>query len=126
MLDNSFDAVTVGWGLRNVPDISYVIQEMQRVVKPGGIIVSLDMGKPELPIFKQIYWIFCKRMVPFMGKVWTEKKWAYDYLFHSAKAFLPPKELALLFSKTGLVNVTYHNLFGGVVAVVEGHKPDSK
>lgn len=120
--DNSFDAVTVGWGLRNVPDIFTVVKEMLRVVKPGGMIVSLDMAKPEMPVFKEIYWLYFEKIVPLMGKIWARKKSAYDYLHHSAKAFLHQKELALLFRKAGLTDAAYHNLFGGVVAVVEGRK----
>lgn len=121
--DNSFDAVTVGWGLRNVPDIFAVVEEMLRVVKPGKMIVSLDMAKPEIPVFKEIYWMYFEKMVPLMGKIWAKKKSAYDYLHHSAKVFLHQKELTLLFQKAGVINATYHNLFGGVVAVVEGRKP---
>lgn len=121
--DNSFDAATVGWGLRNVPDIFRVVEEMERVVKPGGMVVSLDMAKPEIPVFKQIYWLYFEKAVPFMGKIWAKKESAYNYLHNSAKAFLHQKELAALFQKAGLTDACYHNLCGGVVAVVEGRKP---
>lgn len=121
--DHSFDAVTVGWGLRNVPDIFTVVQEMMRVVKPGGMVVSLDMAKPEIPVFKQIYWLYFDWVVPFMGKIWAKKRSAYHYLNDSAKAFLHQKELTQLFQRAGLDQTSYHNLFGGVVAVVEGRKP---
>lgn len=121
--DHAFDAVTVGWGLRNVPDIFTVVGEMLRVVKPGGMVISLDMAKPEMPVFKQLYWLYFEKAVPLMGKVWARKESAYNYLHHSAKVFLHQKELALLFQKAGLTEAAYHNLFGGVVAVVEGKKP---
>ncbi|MGI6684412.1 MAG: demethylmenaquinone methyltransferase [Bacillota bacterium] len=121
--DNSFDAVTVGWGLRNVPDIFTVVNEMRRVVKPGGMIISLDMGKPEIPVFKEIYWLYFEKIVPLMGKIWARKESAYNYLHYSAKAFLHQKELAALFQEAGLTDTAYHNLCGGVVAVVEGRKP---
>jgi demethylmenaquinone methyltransferase/2-methoxy-6-polyprenyl-1,4-benzoquinol methylase len=121
--DDTFDAVTVGWGLRNVPDILTVVQEMIRVVKPGGMVVSLDMAKPEIPVFKQIYWLYCDHLVPLMGKIWARKGSAYHYLNDSAKAFLHQRELARLFQRAGLEQASYHNLFGGVVAVVAGRKP---
>lgn len=121
--DNSFDGVTVGWGLRNVPDIYTVVTEMLRVVKPGGMIVSLDMAKPEMPVFKQGYWLYFEKIVPLMGKIWARKKSAYEYLHNSAKVFLHQKDLTELFQKAGAVDTAYHNLFGGVVAVVEGRKP---
>jgi demethylmenaquinone methyltransferase/2-methoxy-6-polyprenyl-1,4-benzoquinol methylase len=120
--DNSFDTVTVGWGLRNVPDMNRVISEMMRVVKPGGTVVSIDMAKPELPVFKQLYWLYFEKLVPIMGRLWAKKENAYSYLHDSAKAFLHQRELAQLFCRVGLENVRYYNLSGGVVAVVQGWK----
>lgn len=121
--DHSFDAVTVGWGLRNVPDIEKVVREMMRVVKPGGMVVSLDMAKPEMVVFKQVYWLYFEKLVPLMGKIWARRKGAYSYLHQSAKEFLSQKELKDLFYRIGLKQADYHNLCCGVVAVVEGQKP---
>ncbi|ATW23862.1 demethylmenaquinone methyltransferase [Candidatus Formimonas warabiya] len=120
--DNSFDAVTVGWGLRNVPDIFTVVQEMMRVVRPGGMVVSLDMAKPELPVFKQAYWLYFEKIIPLLGKIGAHKETAYQYLHQSARVFPHQKELARLFHEAGLEAACYHNLCGGVVAVVEGRK----
>jgi len=121
--DNTFDCVTVGWGLRNVPEIMTAVKEMVRVVKPGGKVVSLDMAKPSAPVFKQVYWLYFEKIVPAMGKVWAGKKGAYDYLHDSARVFPHQAELARLFAAAGLVETAYHDLTGGVVAVVEGRKP---
>lgn len=123
--ENSFDAVTVGWGLRNVPDIKTVVTEMVRVTKPGGMVVSLDMAKPELPVFKQIYWLYFEKLVPLMGKIWAKQESAYSYLHNSARAFTPQKELADIFREAGLEETGYQNLFGGVVALVAGRKPQA-
>lgn len=121
--DNTFDCVTVGWGLRNVPDIMTALKEMTRVVKPGGKVVSLDMAQPEAPVFKQIYWLFFEKVIPAMGKLWAGNKGAYDYLHDSARVFPPQKELTKMFGQAGLVETGYRNLALGVVAVVEGRKP---
>jgi demethylmenaquinone methyltransferase/2-methoxy-6-polyprenyl-1,4-benzoquinol methylase len=123
--NNVFDCATVGWGLRNVPDIFKAVQEMARVVKPGGKVVSLDMAHPMTPVFREIYWLCFNRVIPFMGKLLSGNKKAYDYFYNSAKAFVHQKELAGIFAKAGLVETRYLNLCGGVVAIVEGRKPSN-
>ncbi len=120
--DNTFDCATVGWGLRNVPDILTAVKEMTRVVKPGGKVVSIDMGQPTAPVFKQIYWLFFEKIIPAMGKLTAGNKGAYQYLHNSAKVFPPQWELTRIFAEAGLIDTVYHNLAGGAVAVVEGRK----
>ncbi|WP_083486153.1 demethylmenaquinone methyltransferase [Alicyclobacillus ferrooxydans] len=120
--DNSFDAAIVGWGLRNVPDIDQVLREMRRVVRPGGWVVSLDMAKPSVPVFKQAYWLYFNWLVPAMGKLTAKRKSAYQYLHDSSIAFDSQQQLTKRFAKNGLVNTRFHNLMGGVVAVVEGQR----
>lgn len=121
--DNTFDGATVGWGLRNLPDLEKGIREMIRVVKPGSMVVSLDMGKPSMPVFKEIYWLYFDKLVPLMGKIWTGKANAYQYLHDSSREFPPQQELAKIFAECGLVETKYQNLAGGVVAIVSGRKP---
>ena len=65
--DNSFDYATIGFALRNVPDLEQVIREMQRVVKPGGLVVSLELSKPTWQPFKSIYYFYFQRVLPFLG-----------------------------------------------------------
>ncbi|QQE79930.1 demethylmenaquinone methyltransferase [Alicyclobacillus sp. SO9] len=122
--DNSFDAATVGWGLRNVPDIDKTLQEMRRVVKPGGWVVSVDMAKPTAPVFKQVYWLYFNWLVPLMGKITAKRKSAYQYLHDSSKEFDSQQQLTQRFASNGLARTAFHNLMGGVVAVVEGQKED--
>ena len=124
--DNSFDGVTVGWGLRNLPNLAKGIQEMGRVVKPGGVIVSLDMAKPYLPVFKQLYWSYFEKLVPLMGRIWAKKRSAYNYLHDSAKEFPSQQEVTEIFADCGLVDTNYRNLVGGVVALVKGVKQNCK
>ncbi|HHY27483.1 MAG TPA: demethylmenaquinone methyltransferase [Desulfitobacterium dehalogenans] len=121
--DNSFDGATVGWGLRNLPDLEKGIQEMVRVVKPGCMVVSLDMAKPTMPGFKQGYWLYFDKLVPLMGKIWAGKAKAYQYLHDSAVEFPEQQELAKIFARCGLTETRYQNLAGGVVAIVSGRKP---
>lgn len=121
--NDTFDGATVGWGLRNLPDLRQGILEMVRVVKTGSMVVSLDMAKPEIPIFRNIYWFSFKNIIPLLGKIWADKQQEYDYLFRSASDFESQKELAKIFGESGLTNTGYINLFGGVVAVVYGQKP---
>lgn len=120
--DNSFDGATVGWGLRNLPDLRQGIREMVRVVKPGGKVVSLDMAKPTLPFFKQVYWLYFEKLIPLMGNIFAGKESAYRYLHDSAVQFPAQHEIARLFSESGLIHTGYKNLAGGVVAIVEGTK----
>lgn len=121
--DACFDGATVGWGLRNLPDLRQGIQEMARVVRPGGKVVSLDMAKPTMPLFKQGYWFYFEKLVPWMGNLMAGKESAYRYLHDSALQFPAQHELAAIFSESGLINTGYKNLAGGVVAIVEGMKP---
>ncbi|AFQ44606.1 bifunctional demethylmenaquinone methyltransferase/2-methoxy-6-polyprenyl-1,4-benzoquinol methylase UbiE [Desulfosporosinus meridiei] len=121
--DNSFDGVTVGWGLRNLPDLRQGLKEMIRTVKPGGKVVSLDMAKPSLLGFKQAYWLYFEKLIPLMGKVWTRKASAYQYLHDSAREFPAQEELVRIFAECGLKDTCFTNLAGGVVAIVSGKKP---
>lgn len=123
--DHSFDGVTVGWGLRNLPDLRQGLREMVRIVKPGGRVVSLDMAKPSLLGFKQAYWIYFEKLVPLMGKIWTQKASAYQYLHDSTREFPAQDELVRIFRECGLKEAHFDNLAGGVVAIVSGTKPKS-
>lgn len=118
-----FVCATVGWGLRNVPDILQTVREMARVVKPGGKVISLDMAQPTIPVFRELYWLFFNKAIPAAGKLFSGNKKAYDYFHDSAKAFVHQKELAGIFAEAGLIETGFINLFGGVVAIVEGRKP---
>lgn len=120
--ENTFDCATVAWGLRNVSNLKLAIQEIKRVVKPGAKVISLDMAHPEIPIFKDLYWPLFKIIISPIARIFSSYKKAYQYLYESARAFITQKQLAELFRSSGLINVKYHNLCGGIVAIVEGTK----
>lgn len=121
--DNTFDCATIGFALRNVPDVEKTIQEMKRVVKPGGKVVSLELFKPTAPVFKQIYALYFKHLVPILGKLGIGKSGPYSYLSHSVWVFPHQREIKKLFVEAGLSEAAYFELTGGVATVHVGTKP---
>jgi demethylmenaquinone methyltransferase/2-methoxy-6-polyprenyl-1,4-benzoquinol methylase len=120
-----FDAVTVAWGLRNVPDISQTLAEVLRVLKPEGKFVSLDMSKPQAPVFRQAYWLYFEKLVPWIGRLSAGKESAYRYFYESAKEFPEAPKLEKLLAECGFNETTYRDVMGGTLAIVEGRKPKS-
>jgi demethylmenaquinone methyltransferase / 2-methoxy-6-polyprenyl-1,4-benzoquinol methylase len=120
--DNTFDYVTIGFGLRNVPDYLQVLREMHRVVKPGGIAVCLETSQPTLFGYKQAYYFYFRFIMPIFGKVFAKSYNEYSWLQESARDFPGMKELARMFEKAGFANVSYKPYSGGVAAVHIGGK----
>jgi demethylmenaquinone methyltransferase/2-methoxy-6-polyprenyl-1,4-benzoquinol methylase len=120
--DNSFDYVTIGFGLRNVPDYMQVLREMTRVVKPGGKVVCLETSQPTLFGYKQVYYFYFRFIMPFFGKMFAKSYEEYSWLQESARDFPGMKELAAMFQEAGLKNVKYKPYTGGVAAVHIGFK----
>lgn len=123
--DNTFDYATIGFALRNVPDLVQVIEEMHRVVKPGGLVVSLELSKPTWEPFKSIYYFYFRRLLPLLGKLIAKRYEQYRWLPESLVSFPDHKELAAIFRRSGLEQVDVYPLAGGVAAVHIGMKPDS-
>jgi demethylmenaquinone methyltransferase / 2-methoxy-6-polyprenyl-1,4-benzoquinol methylase len=121
--DNSFDYVTIGFGLRNVPDIKQVLSEMNRVVKPGGKVVCLETSQPTMPVFRQIYYFYFKHIMPILGRIFAKSYQEYSWLQESAKDFPGRDELANEFRQAGFVDVTVKPYSGGVAAMHLGMKP---
>ncbi|MCA0172087.1 demethylmenaquinone methyltransferase [Bacillus sp. RAR_GA_16] len=121
--DNSFDYVTIGFGLRNVPDYNQVIKEMYRVVKPGGQVVCLETSQPTIPVFKQVYYGYFKHVMPVLGKVFAKSYDEYSWLQESASTFPGREELKQLFFKNGFSRVDTKPYSGGVAAMHRGFKP---
>lgn len=120
--DNHFDFVTIGFGLRNVPDYLTVLKEMRRVVKPGGMVVCLETSQPTMPIFRQGYYLYFSYIMPLFGKLFAKSYKEYSWLQESARDFPGMKELATMFEEAGLKKVGYKPYFGGVAAVHFGYK----
>lgn len=120
--DNTFDCVLTAFSLRNVEDIYKVLLEMKRVTKEGGQVLSLDLGQPQLPVFRQLYFFYFNHLLPFIGNIIQGQGRPYTYLRDSLVDYPNPEALADLFRQVGLKNVDYHNLQGGIVTVHRGEK----
>lgn len=122
--DDTFDYATIGFALRNVPDIAKVLSEMQRVVKPGGLVVSLELSKPTWQPFKSIYYFYFQKVLPFLGKLIAKRYDQYKWLPESLVQFPDHRQLAQLFKDTGLQDVAAYPLTGGIAALHIGVKAD--
>lgn len=120
--DNTFDYVTIGFGLRNVPDYLQVLKEMRRVVKPGGIAVCLETSQPTLIGYKQLYYFYFRFIMPLFGKLLAKSYREYSWLQESARDFPCMRELAKLFDQAGFKEVKYKPYSGGAAAVHIGKK----
>lgn len=120
--DDSFDFVTIGFGLRNVPDYLQVLKEMRRVVRPGGKVVCLEVSKPTWQPFKAMYNLYFERILPLIGKLVARSFQEYKWLPESLKMFPGRQQLAELFEEAGLGQVKAYPLTGGVAALHMGTK----
>lgn len=120
--DHTFDCVTTGFAMRNVVDIEGAFREMRRVLKPGGRLVCLEVGRPEYAITRMGHAVFTRGVVPLLGRLVAGDADAYTYLPSSMGKFPPPSELAGIMRKAGLRNVRYRQLTLGAVAVHRGTK----
>jgi demethylmenaquinone methyltransferase / 2-methoxy-6-polyprenyl-1,4-benzoquinol methylase len=120
--DHSFDYVTIGFGLRNVPDYLQVLKEMNRVLKPGGIAVCLETSQPTLMGYRQLFYFYFRFIMPLFGRMFAKSYSEYSWLQESARDFPGVKELAGLFKQAGFKDVTYKPYSGGTAAVHFGHK----
>lgn len=120
--DNSFDYVTIGFGLRNVPDYLQVLKEMHRVVKPGGIAVCLETSQPTLIGYRQLFYFYFRFIMPLFGKLFAKSYKEYSWLQESARDFPGMKELARMFEQAGFNDVYYKSYSGGAAAVHIGKK----
>ncbi|OEF97294.1 bifunctional demethylmenaquinone methyltransferase/2-methoxy-6-polyprenyl-1,4-benzoquinol methylase [Vulcanibacillus modesticaldus] len=124
--DNTFDHATIGFALRNVPDIEKVLSEMTRVVKPGGKVVSLELSKPNWKPFRMLYFFYFYKILPFLGKLFADRYEQYSWLPESLTNFPDQQELAKIFEKVGLENIEVYPLTGGIAAIHIGYKKKGK
>ncbi|MGO1316526.1 MAG: demethylmenaquinone methyltransferase [Cellulomonadaceae bacterium] len=121
--DESFDAVTISFGLRNVVDTRAALQEMLRVTRPGGRVVISEFSKPPWAPFRTVYTEYLMRARPVMARVVTEDPSSYEYLAESIRTWPDQEGLGQIMLRAGWSKVAYRNLTGGIVALHRGTRP---
>lgn len=120
--DNSFDIVSIGFGLRNVTDKAAALRSMLRVLKPGGRLLVLEFSKPEHDWLAKVYDLYSFKLLPIMGKLVANDKESYQYLAESIRMHPDQETLKDMMEQAGFNQVSYHNLTGGIVALHRGYK----
>jgi len=112
--DDSFDAATIAFGLRNVTDRMRCLQEMRRVVRPGGRVLVLEFSHPVWPVFREIYLLYFRHILPLIGRLIQGDPDTYRYLPETVLEFPDQEALADMLRTAGLRDVRYYNLTGGI------------
>ena len=120
--DESFDLVTISFGLRNVTDKDKALEAMYRVLKPGGRLLVLEFSKPVFEPLSKAYDLYSFTALPLMGKLVANDSESYQYLAESIRMHPDQHTLKTMMQNAGFVNCDYHNLTGGIVAVHRGFK----
>lgn len=118
--DESFDAATIAYGARNIPNLDRLFAEMRRVVRPGGRVVCLEIATPESKASRAFYGLWFDRIVPKLGAKISGDAEAYTYLPKSVKEFVAAEDLSAIMENNGLQDVTYRRLAGGIITLHRG------
>ncbi|WP_317932488.1 bifunctional demethylmenaquinone methyltransferase/2-methoxy-6-polyprenyl-1,4-benzoquinol methylase UbiE [Halioxenophilus sp. WMMB6] len=121
--DNTFDCITIAFGLRNVTDKDLALASMQRVLKPGGRLLVLEFSKPTNPVMEKLYDHYSFKILPLMGKVIANDSDSYQYLAESIRMHPDQETLLEMMQNAGFEQCKYHNMTSGVVALHMGFKP---
>jgi demethylmenaquinone methyltransferase/2-methoxy-6-polyprenyl-1,4-benzoquinol methylase len=121
--DESFDAVTMSFGLRNVTDVRRALEELLRVTKPGGRLVVCEFSRPTFKPFRMVYTNYLMKALPPVARAVSKEPDAYVYLAESIREWPDQHQLGLQIKAVGWTHVAYRNLTGGVVALHRGTKP---
>jgi demethylmenaquinone methyltransferase/2-methoxy-6-polyprenyl-1,4-benzoquinol methylase len=120
--DGTFDAATIAFGMRNLPDYRRGFAEMARSVRSGGKVLCLEIARPRSRLARFMRWWF-DRIVPILGRI-AGHGGAYAYLVRSVRAYPSPERIAEIMGEAGLVDVTWQGLTGGIVTLHEGTVPE--
>lgn len=123
--DDSFDAVTISFGLRNVVDTVGALEEMRRVVRPGGRLVVCEFSTPSWKPFRAVYDGYLTKALPAVARVVAKQSAAYSYLAESIQDWPDQVGLARLMKQAGWGSVAYRNLTGGIVALHRATNPEA-
>ena len=120
--ENTFDCITIAFGLRNVTDKDKALRSMNRILKPGGRLLILEFSKPVAPGLAPIYDIYSFKLLPLMGKLIAKDAESYQYLAESIRMHPDQETLKGMMDEAGFSKTKYHNLTGGIVALHKGFK----
>jgi len=121
--DGSFDAVTIGFGLRNVANVQTGLAELGRVLRSGGWLAVLEFSRPANAAVRAVFGTYFTRILPVMGGVVSGSRSAYTYLPDSVKRFPDQQGLKTMIEQAGFEEVSFENLTGGIAALHLGRKP---
>ena len=121
--DNSFDVITIAFGLRNVTDKDLALRSMLRVLKSGGRLLVLEFSSPVNPLLSKIYDTYSFSILPKLGKLFASDADSYQYLAESIRMHPDQETLQGMMDNAGFANTDFHNMTGGVVALHRGVKP---
>jgi demethylmenaquinone methyltransferase/2-methoxy-6-polyprenyl-1,4-benzoquinol methylase len=120
--DNTVDAVTVAFGVRNFENVAKGLMEIQRVLKPGAKLIILEFAKPQIFPFKQLYDVYFRFILPTIGKLTSKDPKAYKYLYESVQAFPGGKDFVRLLDEIGFKNTSNQSLTLGICHIYVAHK----
>ena len=120
--DASMNCVTIGFGLRNVTDKQAALNEMARVIRPGGRVMVLEFSKPVLKWLEPVYDAYSFKILPALGKLVANDAESYRYLAESIRMHPDQETLKGMMETAGLEDCRYHNLSGGIVALHIGYR----
>jgi len=120
--DNSFDCITIGFGLRNVTDKQKALAAMYRALKPGGRVLILEFSQPLNKPLKVAYDLYSFKLLPLLGRIVANDEQSYRYLAESIRMHPNQERLKEMMEEAGLERCDFHNMTGGVVAIHRGFK----
>lgn len=120
--DQSFDCVTISFGIRNMPNISKCLREMNRVLKPDGMLIILEFSMPQQPFLQKLYRSYLRSIVPTIGAWIAQQKAAYQYLHHTIETFLSRSSMLEAIQNEGFATTQATSLSMGIVTVYQGWK----
>ena len=122
--DASYDALTMAYGIRNMPERERALAEMFRVLRPGGTFTCLEFSTPPNRLWRALYHFYLRHLIPFWGGLVTGAREGFVYLSRSIKAFPDQEAFAAMLRDAGFVDVTWRNYTGGIAAVHTARKPE--
>ena len=120
--NNTFDCITIAFGLRNVTDKDMALRSMNRILKPGGRLLVLEFSKPYSPLLKKFYDFYSFKLLPKIGGFVANDSDSYQYLAESIRMHPDQDTLQDMMINANFINTEYHNMTGGIVALHRGFK----